>query len=188
MLNRKNKSCGGINFYGKEFHQNWRDVKMIQLFAKTYDLIQTEGKTVDYQPLDACSDPDEYGKTHYMEWYEDIKGNGIKYALKVHPDGHIADGNFRYWCARRLVEEGFHSFKFVPIDFDFFTGIKHESQYFTVRKEFIENASWDFTQKMKIIPNYKQPHLNKEILGHGVNLFAGIPSRMLTLLENKSQL
>lgn len=82
-----------------------------QIYMNIYDIIPTEGKWVKPCTYEECVDKEGYGLKEgigifeYEGWLEDIREHGIKYALSVHPDGHIADGNFRYWCARHLYEE-----------------------------------------------------------------------------------
>ena len=47
---------------------------------------------------------------------EDIRKNGIKHPLYVSPDGHIIDGNCRYWCAKKL------GIQYLPVYYPFFIG------------------------------------------------------------------
>jgi len=104
-------------------------VLKIQLFARIQDIIPTEYWIV--KPIDSKKiiDPDEknFSKGCFNSlkmWKDDIRKNGIKHPLYVHPSGHIADGNGRYWCARKLFKEGHKEFAYLPIDLYFLTGYR----------------------------------------------------------------
>jgi len=144
---------------------------MIQLYARMEDLTPTEGKEVDpvASPED-CADPSEFGMTHYTDWLEDIRTNGIKYALKVHPNGLIADGNFRYWCAVDLGME------YVPIDLFWFMGMTVNDYLMSIRSDIpIPRA---FTKT----PVVQQKHIGVP-LGHGYHKYCGIDNLRQVLLK-----
>ena len=101
---------------------------MIQLFARIEDIIPTEHWVLE-EPKNFYDPEEAILADHEMNCKEaflpSIREEGIKYQMKVRPDGHIADGNCRYWCARagRTAYMG-HPFKvgFLPIDVKFFVG------------------------------------------------------------------
>lgn len=78
---------------------------VIQMYAKLKDLTPTEPNQLTYQGY--FNDPDEeimleYDMDCIKTYAEDIKLNGMKYAIQINAEGTILDGNCRYWCAREL--------------------------------------------------------------------------------------
>ena len=105
---------------------------VIQLYAKVHDVIPTEQKEVKaWEDATAYSDPDEVGKWKMEQWLDDFKQNGIKYQVRMHPSGHVADGNFRYWGAREL------GWDYIPIDVMFYTGIRRVGDILTIRGDLL---------------------------------------------------
>ena len=88
---------------------------MIQLYARLADLTPTEAKTIK--------------GSHYTDYLEDIRQNGIKLALQIHPNGLIGNGNFRYWCAKELKME------YVPVDLWFFCGLEANAHLCSLRSD-----------------------------------------------------
>jgi len=144
---------------------------MIQLYAKLEDLTPTEGKEVDeVESPEKCADPSEFGKTKYTDWLDDIRENGIKFALKVHPNGLIADGNFRYWCAKEL------GYEYVPIDLFWFMGMTVNDYLMSIRSDIpIPRA---FGKTPVVQQKYIQPPL-----GHGYHEYAGLKGLRWVLLK-----
>ncbi len=142
---------------------------MIQLYAKVSELTPTEDKWVEenYNPID----PDELGKFKYTDWLDDIKKNGIKYCLKVHPNGLIADGNFRYWCAKELGLE------YVPIDFFFYMGLSMNDYLMSIRSDF--PIPMEFHGKLPVV---YQKHVGVA-LGHGCHPYTDIKNLRWVLLK-----
>ena len=101
---------------------------MIQLYARIEDIIPTEHNilkepTSFHDPEEAILADNEMNclKTFLAS----IKKTGIKYQMKLRPDGHIADGNCRYWCGRAgRMFHATHPYQagFLPIDVKFFVG------------------------------------------------------------------
>ena len=98
---------------------------MIQLYVKISDLTPTEPKKFMYKRNGKGQvyfhDPDEKEFYNYDKRFvdcnaflEDIKANGIKYALSVTSAGIIKDGNCRYWIAKKLGIE------YLPINIIYF--------------------------------------------------------------------
>jgi len=136
---------------------------MIQLYAKVADLTPTEGKEVDgVDTIEECADPAEFKHTHYTDWLEDIRLNGIQYCLKVHPNGIIADGNFRYWCAKELGVD------YVPIDLPFYMGMSMNDYLMSIRSDIPIPTTF----------NGKRPVIHQKYsgvpLGHGIHPHCGI--------------
>ena len=145
---------------------------MIQLYAKLSDITPTEGKEVDYiDSPEKCSDPEEFGKNNYTDWLDDIRENGIKYALKIHPNGLIADGNFRYWCAKELGHE------YVPIDLYFYMGLSMNKHLMSIRSDF--PIPMVFNAKTPVVC---QKHIPVN-LGHGFHEYCGIKNLRWVLLQ-----
>ena len=145
---------------------------MIQLYAKVADLTPTEGKEVDgVATIEECADPAEFGMTKYTDWLEDIRTNGIQYCLKVHPNGLIADGNFRYWCAKELGME------YVPIDFYFYMGLSMNEYLMSIRSDFPIPLAFDGK-----LPVITQKHIAVP-LGHGWHPYSGIDKLRWVLLK-----
>jgi hypothetical protein len=60
------------------------------------------------------------------ELIDDIRQHGIKYALNVDEEGHIKNGNMRYWCARWLLEhENDQRFLYLPVSRAYAAGCFH---------------------------------------------------------------
>ena len=136
---------------------------MIQLYAKLSDITPTEGKQVDeVESPNDCADPEEFGMTNYKDWLEDIVLNGIKYALKVHPNGLIADGNFRYWCAKEL------GYEYVPIDLMFYMGMSANNYLMSIRSDV--PIPGELYGKISVV---HQKH-SAVPLGHGINPYSSI--------------
>lgn len=108
-------------------HQtNLKILSKVQLYVHIDDLMPTEPAIM---PLpDKFNDPDEeklaeHGMDTLPTWLEDMKENGIKYALCVDKKGRIKDGNGRYWVAKAL------GIKFLPIKLSFLAEQSQESVY-----------------------------------------------------------
>jgi hypothetical protein len=90
----------------------------VQLYVHISDVLPTEPAIM---PLpEKFNDPDEAKLAEnnmdtIPTWIDDIKVNGIKYALSIDGRGTIRDGNGRYWTARELGIE------YLPISFRFLT-------------------------------------------------------------------
>ena len=135
---------------------------MIQLYAKLEDITPTEDKWTNPVPDEMMADPEEAGHFKYTDWLEDIKKNGIKYALKIHPNGLIADGNFRYWCAKEL------GMTHVPVDIWWFMGIQKNQYMMSIRSDLPIPSALDFKAP---ISKFKHAPV---VLGHGTHSFCGI--------------
>ena len=149
--------------------------KIRQIYMDLYDIIPTEGRYVKPVSFEECVDKSGYGLEEGVGifksegWLEDIREKGALYAIKCHPDGHIADGNFRYWCYRDLYEEtGDNKWRFIPVDVFFFNGnYRYDEDHITVRFDLIGNAPGD-SGKHKIIPAEKElKEFPDDTLGHG---------------------
>ena len=90
---------------------------MAQLHIHITDLIPTETKAF-------CE-----ALPKYQEWKADIKKNGIRVALKVHPNGTIGNGNARYWIAKAL------GLKWLPVDARYYLGIWIHEGILFLRKD-----------------------------------------------------
>jgi len=114
---------------------------LIQLYAKLYDVIPTEQKEVKlWEDATVYADPDEVGKWKYQQWLDDFRKNGILKQVRIHPEGHVADGNFRYWGSRDLfLKNQIDNYKwgFLPIDLPFLLGIKKIGDMLTIRSDII---------------------------------------------------
>jgi len=145
---------------------------MIQLYAKLADITPTEGKWVRaLKSKKDCADPDEFGHYHYKDWLEDIKENGIKYALKIHPNGLIGDGNFRYWCAKKLGIE------YVPIDLMFYMGMTVNDYLMSIRSDI--PIPVDLNHKVPVV---HQKHIPVP-LGNGFHPYCDIENLRWVLLK-----
>ena len=101
---------------------------MIQFYVHIDSLTPTEPAKFRYTHynLDGTPflyDPEEQPFIKYNKEYvecncflEDIRKNGIKYALVVDIHGRILDGNCRYWCAKILGIE------YLPINIEHLIG------------------------------------------------------------------
>lgn len=115
--------------------------ELLQLYVKTTDVIPTEQKEVE--PAKETVDPDEMGKWSYLAWLDDFKENGIKHQLRIHPTGHIGDGNFRYWGGGRHLK-----MEYLPIDITFFLGIQNiGGEFITVRQNVLPFLDNPFSKK-----------------------------------------
>ena len=142
---------------------------MIQLYAKVADLTPTEDKWVE--PAENHNDLEEAGHFHYTDWINDIQTNGMQYCLKVHPNGLIADGNFRYWCAKDLGME------YVPIDFFFYMGLSMNEYLMSIRSDFpIPRA---LHGKLPVITQKHMP----VVLGHGNHPYCTIDNLRWVVLK-----
>lgn len=161
-----------------------------QIFMDIYDVIPTEGKYVEPCSYEECADKEGFGLIpgvgifEYTGWLEDIRQKGAIYSIRCHPDGHIADGNFRYWCYRHLWEEtGDYKWRYIPVDIWFFNGnFHHDVGVFTVRRSLIGKATED-REKYPVIPAEKElVDYPDETLGHGSHGKCGIPDLKLVML------
>jgi hypothetical protein len=74
------------------------------------------------------------------ELIDDIRKNGIKYALNVDSEGNIKNGNMRYWVARYLYEEeGLEHFKYIPVQRNWVAGCFWKEISFTVDNHYSED-------------------------------------------------
>jgi len=156
-----------------------------------FDIIPTEGRYVKPCTYEKCVDKDGYGLEEGVGifeskgWLEDIREKGVLYSIKVHPDGHIADGNFRYWCYRDLWEEtGNWKWRFIPIDIWFFNGnYEYKEGIVTVRYDLFSKAP-SKSGKLPIIPNEKElKDYPDETLGHGSHPYCSIKQLALINLD-----
>ena len=142
---------------------------MIQLYANIYDIIPTEGTWVNKVPYAFLADKDEWNHWTADSWLKDIKKNGIKYQLHIHPSGHVGDGNFRYHCAKQLRH------LYIPINPYFFFGLSQPStKSISVRSPILlPNSPYI---KSPVIPSKKElPIIDESTLGHGSNPYANLP-------------
>jgi hypothetical protein len=149
-----------------------------------FDIIPTEGRYVKPVSYEECVDKEGYGLIEGVGifeskgWLEDIREKGALYSIAIHPDGHIADGNFRYWCYRDLWEETKDwKWRFIPVDIWCLTGIyKYGSNndMVTCRMNLLQNAPSN-TEKKPVIPNEKElKEYPDETLGHGSHGFSAL--------------
>ena len=94
---------------------------MIQLYARTKDLLATEPWKLPIPPR-GFNDPDEeilleHDMDCFKAFEKDILENGFKYCLVVNPKtGAILDGNCRLHIALK------NNIEFVPINVEHFVG------------------------------------------------------------------
>ena len=123
---------------------------MIQLFARIEDIIPTEPNILI--PIENFMDPEEailadHNFNCISAFLPSIQEHGIKYQLKIHPSGHIGDGNCRYWCGRadrKFFPLHPHQAGFLPIDVRFFTG-------------FYPHDNWRVKQTVSLKPMWQDP-------------------------------
>ena len=97
----------------------------IQTYAHIRDLTPYEAifdvLTLDGDKLNA---EDEECRYTFEELVDDIREKGIKYRLKINPEGYVVNGNMRYWAARYLyLEENDSRFEYVPIEMEYHSGV-----------------------------------------------------------------
>lgn len=69
-----------------------------------------------------------------QELIDDIRKNGLKYALNIDPTGNIKNGNMRYWVARYLLEtESDKRFLFLPVQRNYACGAFYQEFGFQVK-------------------------------------------------------
>ena len=127
---------------------------MIQLFARIEDILPTEWWVL--RAPDKFMDPEEAVLAENdmdckKTWLYDISRNGITYQLKVHPSGHIADGNCRYWCARArhtYISPLPHRAGFLPVDVKFFTGFYPHDNWRVKEPVFAMNPTYPNTDHL----------------------------------------
>lgn len=90
----------------------------IQTYVNIHDITPTE---TFWDEVDDKVAPKEFWTRHDL--IQDIKDNGFKYAIKLNKHGAIVNGNMRYWCARKLLEEGEERFRYLPVELEMFHGI-----------------------------------------------------------------
>lgn len=92
-----------------------------QVYMHIMDIQPTESfwEVVDDTKLYA-EDAHVWTRQHLID---DIRENGIKYALNVDGEGNVKNGNMRYWCARYLFEEENDlRFEFLPVQRNYAAG------------------------------------------------------------------
>ena len=153
---------------------------MKQIFMDIYDIIPTEGKQLDTRLGGIC---------HYSYWIEDIREKGALFSIKVHPDGHIADGNFRYWCYRHLYEETKdNKWRYIPIEISYLIGnYKYDDvKSITLRHSLISNPP-TVELETPIIPSEKELKIYDAYMGYNSNTFCNFDDMILIDLTDKEQ-
>ena len=68
------------------------------------------------------------------ELIDDIRENGLKYALNIDPYGNVKNGNMRYWVARYLLEnEDDKRFLFLPVQRNYVSGAFYQEFGFHIK-------------------------------------------------------
>ncbi len=96
-------------------------MKKRQLYMNIYDILPTEPL---WDVIDDKQDPPETWTKEDL--LKSLREDGFKFSLNVDPDGNIRNGNARYWCARRLLEEELDErFRFLPVQQNYAAGEYH---------------------------------------------------------------
>ena len=101
---------------------------MIQLYAKFEDLTPTEPHDYVFSNGETMDDRIRKHKESILE--------GWQYCKLVNPDGTLRKGNATYWICDQFRED-FPHLNYVPIDFDFFTGLASWGDILHIRDEII---------------------------------------------------
>lgn len=164
-------------------------INYIQLYANIHDIIMTEDRWVHPVKHEQLADKDEWNHWTYDTWLESIHKAGIKYQAKIHPSGHISDGNFRVWCARHLFEQNNINnwqWAMIPIDLQFFIGVQRTGNIFNIRNDFWQYLSSgaelngipvppNIYTKRKAVKMRKQfLPINESDLGHGSHAYGRV--------------
>lgn len=165
---------------------------MIQLYANIYDILPTEGHTVKPVPFEQLADKSEMDHWHYSSWLNDIRENRVKYQLKLHPSGHLGDGNFRYWCLRHLFEGNqLNNFQWgiVPVDLAFFLGFQRTLDSFSIRSEIWDQFTYErqlfqpaqtvYTKRAVIPSRSTFPTIDMATLGQGTHPYVRVQNLKL---------
>ena len=170
-MQKKDPTIAGMMKGDKSKHFTTRKCEGIQAYVNIYDL----------QPIEAWFDVDDKpieGESG-IQWtfdmlYDDIKKNGLRYALKVDRYGNLLNGNCRYWIVRKLFEEGDERFRYIPIEQERISGsqimeFKTSDGQPPTRRDIAENFTAEAAVKVEVAKS-KTEFEEYEVSDNGIAL------------------